>query len=310
MSIIVVGGMTLDDLVLPGGEVHRRVPGGNALYCALGARLWGVRVEVVSFVGVDYPAEVLLQLQSAGIGIAHLAMLDTPSIRLWILYEEDGRRQIHLQHGSATLAPIETIASAAIDKLLATDAPDAAHVAALPVSVQRTVASAFTAARIPFTLDSLEAMGSVGGDLQDYLQGADLAPTAFLPSRDEFDLLFGEVGSLAFRAWASRTSTSTLVIKDGRDGSLVSSPPLHPGKRLPALECDVIDPTGAGDAYCGGFAAGMSLGRPAMECAAMGTVSASLVVEQVGARGLFDATPRDVQQRRATLGPVISSGDA
>lgn len=303
-----VGGMTLDDLVLPGGDVHRRVPGGNALYCALGARLWGVRSEIISFVGADYSTEVVQQLRDAGIGTAHVVALDTASIRLWILYEEDGKRQIHLQHGSATLAPIETIASAAMDKLLANNVPDLAHIAALSVRVQRKVASAFTAAGIPFTLDSLEAKGSVGGDLRDYLAGADLAPTAFLPSREEFTLLFGDVGSPAFRAWASSTPTATLVIKDGQDGSLVFSPVTAPGVRLSALECEVIDPTGAGDAYCGGFAAGMSEGRSAIECAVMGTVSASFVVEQVGARGLFDATPEDAQDRRDQLALALSSG--
>lgn len=304
-----VGGMTLDDLVLPGGDVHRRVPGGNALYCALGARLWGVPSEIIAFVGVDYPTEVLHQVRDAGIGTAHVVTLDTASIRLWILYEEDGKRQIHLQHGSATLAPIETIATAAINKLLVNNAPDLAHIAALPVRVQRKIAGAFTAAGIPFTLDSLEAKGSVGGDLRDYLQGTDLAPTAFLPSREEFTLLFGDIGSLAFRAWVSSTPTATLVIKDAQDGSFVFSPLAAPGVRLPALECDVIDPTGAGDAYCGGFAAGMSQGRSAIECALMGTVSASFVVEQIGTRGLFDATPEDAHTRRDHLDLVLSRGD-
>jgi len=309
MSIIVVGGMTVDDLVLPSGDVHRRVPGGNALYCALGARLWEVSSEIVSFVGHDYPHVVLRELAELGIGTTQVAMLDTASIRLWILYEEDGKRQIHLQHGSATLAPIETIALGALDKALATGAPRGAHIAALPVSIQRPIARTLTTAGVPFTLDSLEAKGSVGGDLQDYLVGPDLAPRAFLPSREEFSLLFGDLASPSFGAWAQRTPTSTLVIKDGQEGSLVFSPPAAPGVRLPALDCDTVDPTGAGDAFCGGFAAGMSLGRSALESAVMGTVAASFVVEQVGARGLIGASLEDAHRRRETLNLALSSGD-
>lgn len=309
MTLLVVGGMTIDDLVLADGTVHRRVPGGNALYCALGARLWDVHSEIVSFVGADYPAEDLHRLNEVGIGTAHAATLDTGSVRLWILYEEDGRRQIHLQHGSPSLAPIEPVASEAIPELLKTGVVDVAHVAALPVLVQRSIAHALAVAGVPFTLDSLEAKGSVGGDLSDYLHGPDLAPLVFLPSREEFALLFGDSGSPAFRAWAAATPTSTLVVKDGRDGSTVFSPPSAPGAHVPAIARDVVDPTGAGDAYCGGFAAGMSLGHSPMESAVMGTVSASFVVEQVGARGLFDAAPDDIHQRRASLELVLSRGE-
>ena len=307
MSILVVGGMTIDDLVLETGDVHRRVPGGNALYSALGARLWGVTSEIVSFVGGDYPSEVLQQLEESGIGIAHVARLDTTSVRLWILYEEDGRRQIHLQHGSAALGQIENIASTAIDKILSIHTPGGAHIAALPVRVQRTIATRLKASGVPFTLDSLEAKGSVGGDLSDYLVGSDLGPQAFLPSRAEFGLLFGDESSASFRTWSQNTPTSILVIKDGHDGSVVAAPPHKPGVRLPAIDCNVVDPTGAGDAYCGGFAAGMSLGHSAVECAAMGTVAASFVVEGVGARALSSATTAEAHRRRNKLANSIGA---
>jgi len=261
-----------------------------------------VESEIISFVGADYPTEVLHRLGELGIGTDHVARLPTNSIRLWILYEQDGRRQIHLQHDSPGLAPIEHIVTPAIAKLLSAGAlPMAAHIAALPVQVQRTVARVLTAHDVPFTLDSLEAKGSVGGDLLDYLAGPDLAPRAFLPSRDEFALLFGDLGSPAFRAWSEATRTATLVIKDGASGSQVHSPPTGVGRQVPAYQASVLDPTGAGDAYCGGFAAGMSLGRDSLESAVMGTVAASFVVEGIGARALFEATEGDAQRRRDTL---------
>lgn len=301
MTIIVVGGMTIDDLVLPGGPVHRRIPGGNALYSALGALLWGVRSELVSFVGADYPKDVLDQLNELGIGTTRVARLERDSIRLWILYEEDGRRQIHLQHDSVGLDPIADIAVSAINQMLASGGRYTAHIAALPVRVQRAVAEVLANDGVSFTLDSLEAKGSVGGDLRDYLIGSDLAPAAFLPSREEFALLFGDLDSSAFRDWATHTPTATLVIKDGGAGSLLFTPPSAAGMHVPALKCDMVDPTGAGDAFCGGFAAGLALGRSPISCASMGTVAASFVVAQVGARGLIHASPEDAQRRRDFL---------
>jgi sugar/nucleoside kinase (ribokinase family) len=287
VTILVIGGMTIDDLVLTDGTVHRKTMGGNALYSALGARIWGAPSEIVSFVGADYPDEVLHDLQSRGIGTRYIARRTGGSVRLWILYELDGRRQIQLQHDSATLAPVGAIATESLESMYrAGQRPD-----------------------VRFSLDTLEARGSVGGDLLDYVHGKErLAPEAFLPSREEFTLLFGDADSPRFRTWKLATATTTLVVKDGSNGSLVSSPPSAAAVRVPALPCDIKDPTGAGDAYCGGYAAGMALRRTPLECAVMGTVAASFAVEGVGIRGLLDVREHEVDRRHELLRVAVERG--
>jgi sugar/nucleoside kinase (ribokinase family) len=47
---------------------------------------------------------------------------------------------------------------------------------------------------------------------------------------------------------------------------------------------DVIDTTGAGDAYCAGFLYGWANDRPLAECARLGTRCGTAVIQQVGAR--------------------------
>lgn len=312
-TVVVLGGMTLDDIVSSNGRVHLRVPGGNALYAALGAAVWQVRSEVVSFVGADYPREVLDGLAPLGVGTGHVVRRAAGSIRLWILYEHDGRRQIHLQHDSPTLEPVAEVAAQALPRLLsARPRPAAAHVAALPVRTQRSIAATLRRAGVPFSIDTLEARGSVGGDLDSYLEpGQDMSPDVLLPSRDEFVAVFGGEGSPAYRSWAAGTATRTLVVKDGARGSHVSSPPGGPWRHVPAFRTEVVDPTGAGDAFCGGYLAGMVRGASPWSSAAMGTVSASFVVEQVGVRGLLDATPDRAGQRLAkVLSALPATGPA
>jgi len=310
VTILVIGGMTIDDLVLTDGTVHRKTMGGNALYSALGARIWGAPSEIVSFVGADYPDEVLHDLQSRGIGTRYIARRTGGSVRLWILYELDGRRQIQLQHDSATLAPVGAIATESLESMYrAGQRPDVVHIAALPVAVQREIARILGRENVRFSLDTLEARGSVGGDLLDYVHGKErLAPEAFLPSREEFTLLFGDADSPRFRTWKLATATTTLVVKDGSNGSLVSSPPSAAAVRVPALPCDIKDPTGAGDAYCGGYAAGMALRRTPLECAVMGTVAASFAVEGVGIRGLLDVREHEVDRRHELLRVAVERG--
>jgi sugar/nucleoside kinase (ribokinase family) len=50
----------------------------------------------------------------------------------------------------------------------------------------------------------------------------------------------------------------------------------------------VVDATGAGDAYAGGFMAGMAQGRSLMECGRMGAICASEVISHMGPRPQVD----------------------
>ena len=54
---------------------------------------------------------------------------------------------------------------------------------------------------------------------------------------------------------------------------------------------EVVDTTGAGDAYCAGFLFGWANDRPLEDCAKLGTYCATMVIQQLGARiepGLLD----------------------
>ena len=46
----------------------------------------------------------------------------------------------------------------------------------------------------------------------------------------------------------------------------------------------VVDTTGAGDAYAGGFLAGLTSGRTLPECGEMGSAAAAAVISHFGAR--------------------------
>ena len=54
---------------------------------------------------------------------------------------------------------------------------------------------------------------------------------------------------------------------------------------------EVVDTTGAGDAYCAGFLFGWANDHPLDDCAKLGTYCATMVIQQLGARiepGLLD----------------------
>ena len=56
--VVVIGNLTLDDVVLPTGVTRMGAAGGNTIYAALGARMWEPRVGVVTRRGEDFPLDV------------------------------------------------------------------------------------------------------------------------------------------------------------------------------------------------------------------------------------------------------------
>jgi sugar/nucleoside kinase (ribokinase family) len=77
---------------------------------------------------------------------------------------------------------------------------------------------------------------------------------------------------------------SIVTLRMGPEGSLVYARlgASHLEVHVPAIPTIVIDPTGAGNAYCGGFLAGYVQTGDVLTAARYGAVAASFLVEQVG----------------------------
>ncbi len=75
--------------------------------------------------------------------------------------------------------------------------------------------------------------------------------------------------------------TGTIITTTGEKGSLVSSGCLDEGIGV-AKATDVVDPTGAGDAYRAGLLKGLATGKDMLTSAKMGAVAASYAVEKYG----------------------------
>jgi len=68
----------------------------------------------------------------------------------------------------------------------------------------------------------------------------------------------------------------------------------------------VVDVTGAGDAFCGGFMADFVQHGDPVRAAITGTVSASLCVQDYGALHMLRAAPDEIDHRAALLRSCVS----
>jgi ribokinase len=122
----------------------------------------------------------------------------------------------------------------------------------------------------------------------------------FLPSRGEARQLYGhDDPEAAARAFVA-AGPEVVAIKLGAEGSLVCGPD-GVAHHVPAVPARVVDPTGAGDTYCGGFLAAYSRSPDAVAAACHGAVSASFAVERRGAIDLVDVDRAEAERRLASI---------
>lgn len=114
------------------------------------------------------------------------------------------------------------------------------------------------------------------------------AVTAVIPSLKELRILVPDQDPGAALTALLHGGAHLALVKLGGEGVLLRLP--DGGlTAIPALAVTALDPTGAGDRFCGGFLAGLLLDRDPVTAACMGTVAASFAVEGFGPGSLLNA---------------------
>ncbi|MEK6256401.1 MAG: carbohydrate kinase family protein [Chloroflexota bacterium] len=92
-----------------------------------------------------------------------------------------------------------------------------------------------------------------------------------------------------------------IVIKRGKFGQFLFIKDSPHKYQIPAYPTKVVDPTGVGDAFCGGFLAGFKATFDPLQAVMYGNVSASLTLEGVGPFYGLESLPGLAQARLETL---------
>ncbi len=296
-SIAFFGSLTIDDLVFADGSTRWGVPGGNAIYAAMGAVLWSGRASIVAPLGADYPTELL----DGRVDIARCPPV-SHTLRNWGLYEENGRRHFVSRSSSRDWRkfcpqPLDVRSRQQL----------AAHVAAMPRDLALVLTKElrnFGTQTIALDLDDHDlASASSQRDTIELIRNVDL----FLPSLQDALTIVSSTNPLdGLRQLRELVPTIRLIaIKCGAEGVyahiLDSAQYIH----IPAVQVSVVDTTGAGDAFCGGLLAGLVDHQDPVEALLYGVVSASFCIEAFGFSGLADATEDQAKRRLSELRPLV-----
>jgi ribokinase len=131
--------------------------------------------------------------------------------------------------------------------------------------------------------------------------------TAFLPSEEEMRSLFqGRSTDLWEMAEAlAAYGCEIIIIKRGEGGQMLYDAATRTRWEVTAYPSRMVDPSGAGDAFGGGFLAGYRRSYDALEAVLFGNISASLVVEGTGPFYALDALPGLAQARLEALRQAV-----
>ncbi len=310
VKFVTVGNMTIDEILLPDGRTASSQCGGNCLYAAVGARIWSESVGIVSLVGADFPQAWLDAVRAAGIDIRGIAQLPQPhGMRAGLAYRDDGERAM-LQDGGPGRDEYDKnpqewqewqeYSPGASHVPTAYAYAEGVHFAPVPVQAHEALVPTMRRPGRCLTLDSPWWDGEAG----QYEPRLALLGTldALLPSEHDVRVFARAAMDPAAAARAlGQLGPAAVVVKMGARGSLVYSPRAETMVHVPAFPCNAIDPTGAGDAFCGGFLVGLVETGDPIEAACYGTIAASFVVEGFGSLFALHVARRDAEARRRSL---------
>jgi sugar/nucleoside kinase (ribokinase family) len=302
---LTVGNLLVEDVVLHDGRQVLGRLGGDALYAAIGARAFADDVQMVARLGRGFPPELARLLEAAGYG-AGLIPSEHPAVRLWVALEVEGgsRFTFHEHAGTyeqATPTPDEI-------PLRLADGLAAVHIAPVPFPQMEALVH-WARPRTPvLTVDP--HYQNVEGRDKAWRRVLPLLD-AFLPSRDEAAALLGgwpgpEEAARALAALGAKV----VCVKLGAQGSIAYRAGDDLVVRMTAASTDPVDPTGCGDAFCGGFLVGLAESGDLRVALAHGTVSAAFASEDHGAAHALRVDRKETARRLAAFLPAVGTADS
>ncbi len=281
--LIVYGKIIIDDIVDNLGGLTEGVLGGGGPQAAWGARLWYSNVHFFSRAGEDLEPKFRSQLAELEVsldGLTYYSGMTTPRNAL-MQYDADGRslddaRTLGLSGGS--WAHLD-----ALPQHIPEDFERASAVHLLLGTADDPILDSARALRKRGALVSLEPLMDVqtwsnADAVMSIVGDADVVcpdwPTAVkMAGTDDVK------GVMSF--WTG-VGPSVVAVRAGSRGSYLCSNDQDGIWHVPPLSVSVVDQTGAGNAYSASFCAGLAAGADAITSACMGTVAASIIIEEVG----------------------------
>lgn len=282
--IVVFGSINLDlvthvDAIPRPGETvlgpgYAKIPGGKGANQALAARRAGARVALVGAAGRDDFADAALALLAAdGVDLTGVARVDAPTGAAFIAVDAKGENAIVVASGANAFARADALEAMTLGPgdtlLLQRETPEAENLAA----ARRAKAAG---ARVILNLAPAGALPDAWFEVLDALILNEHEAAALGAGMG-----VGSAPDAVARAIDARRGVACVVTLGG-EGAIAWTGGVRREAPAPAIE--VVDTTGAGDAFVGAFAAALDHGLHIGGALLRGVAAGGLACTTAGAQ--------------------------
>jgi len=278
-DIVCVGHFCIDSIILPNRKAPYIILGGSAAYVSLAAKNLGASVSVISKIGSDFPKAYIWWLSQEGIdlsGVAKLSEAKTTSFEL--KYNDDlSERNLRLTNRAKPIT-VEDLPNSVEAKAI--------HIAPVANEIPYDVAEKLKNCAEFLSLDPqglIRVFDEKGNVTYGTLMNKRILELVniYKSSLEEIEAVTGQRELKSAIKSVHDFGVETVMVTLGMKGAVLSIegtiyniPAYKPNK--------IVDPTGAGDAFMGGFLAEYVQGEDSRWCACVGSAVASAVVEGIG----------------------------
>jgi len=298
MSLLVIGTLAYDTIE----TVHERrtdVLGGSALYFGIAAGRF-VPVRMVGVVGTDFRAADLELLRKGGVDVSGVEQAEGRTFRWSGRYESDWNTRTTLETQLNVFESFDPKVPAAMR--------DSQWVFLANAEPKIQARALDQVERPRFTvLDTMNLWIRIArSDLLDLLRRVD----AVVLNDEEARMLTGETSLIKAAGAVLGLGPRYVILKKGEHGAFLLGSDVH--FSLPSYPVDeVVDPTGAGDSFAGGFMGHLAqVGnfepKTLRKARLYGTVTASWCVQGFGVEALCGRTRAEIDARYDELRAICS----
>ncbi|HSV48806.1 MAG TPA: PfkB family carbohydrate kinase [Candidatus Acidoferrales bacterium] len=279
-DLAVVGHFSVDTIVLPTRKSPFIVLGGATTYTSFAAKNLDACTSVISKVGASFPQAYLWWLQQEGIDISGVSRHpDEATTGFELTYEHNFEdRQLRLKSRGPALS---------IDDIPGGFRSRAIHLGPIANEIPYEVAELLKECCDILSLDpqglarSFDEQGNVFENATTVDNRIFSLINIYKSSEHEIFALTGESDLKQAIRTIHDVGVETVIVTMGAKGSVLSVEGTQ--YNIGAYPSDVlVDPTGAGDVFIGGFLTEYLRGKESLWCAAVGSAAASMVVEAIG----------------------------
>jgi sugar/nucleoside kinase (ribokinase family) len=299
MSLVIVGSVGLDTLETPHGR-RERIVGGSGTYCSLAASFF-TQPKIVAVVGEDFPEETVELFKSRGIDVRGLEIQSGKTFHWEGRYGDDPNQR--------TTIKTELNVFEGFSPQLPPDyrKADIVFLANIDPDLQEDILSQVQHPKI-VAMDSINLWIKTKPEpLLRILEKVNM----YFANEEEIKMLAKEPNLVKAGRKLLERGPSFVVIKKGEHGALVLGKDSVFG--VLAYPCEkVIDPTGAGDSFAGGFLGYLDKMKAFDEdgeirrASVYGSVLASFIIEDFGINRFKSLPLKDIEKRFSQFRKLVS----